>query len=153
MDSETCAADMAADNIFQEREQQPKGRRVVRVIDVALERVKEPQRRVGCMAKPLILAFGKQIGDKAIACVMGKGAQDGTGFADPPGNERQPFKRNHCVAAPICEPVVAGDDSAHLVALRPRPGDVGDPADWCDDEGVRCQRQLSTKPGAGARRC
>ena len=62
---------------LQRRQQQP--RSVVAVAgrrEVAVEGVEEPQRRVGRVVEALVLALGKQVGDQAVADVVGEGAQD-----------------------------------------------------------------------------
>src|ERR1043166_8720725 len=87
--------------------------------------MKEPQRRVGGVVESLRFAFGKQIRDQAIANVMGEGAKNVARFSMPPGHQRESFEADHGVAAPVGEPVVAGDDRADLVASGARAGLLG----------------------------
>ena len=97
-------------------------------LDVAVERVEEPERRVGGVVEPLVLALGEQVGDQAVADVVGEGAQDVAGLGVPAGGQRQALEADHRVAAPVGEPVVAGDHRAHLVAGGARAGRVLDAA-------------------------
>ena len=84
--------------------------------DVAIQGVKEPQRGVGGVVQAFVLALGKQVRDQPVADVMRKGAQNPARFGEPPGGERESFQADHRVAAPVGEPVVAGDHGAHFVA-------------------------------------
>ena len=47
---------------------------------------------------------------------MGEGAQDPAGFLMPPGGQGQALEADHGVAAPVGEPVVAGDHGERLIA-------------------------------------
>ncbi len=80
---------------------------------------------------------------------MGEGAQDVTGFAVTPGDQGEPFERDHGVAPPVGEPVVSGDDGLDLVARGMGAGDVLDAAGRRDDELVGGEDELGG--GAGVR--
>ena len=83
---------------------------------VAIERVEEPERRVGGVVERRPLAFGKQVGDQPVADVVGERAEDVAGLGVPAGGQRQAFEADHGVAAPVGEPVIAGDHGADFVA-------------------------------------
>ena len=87
---------------------------------IALDRVEEPQRRVGGVIEPLALAVREHVRDEAVAHVVSEGAQDITRLAVPVRRQRQPFEADHRVAAPVREPVVARDHRPHVVARRAR---------------------------------
>ena len=87
---------------------------------VAIDRVEEPERGVGRVIQAFPLAFGKEVRDEPVADVEGKGAEDRARLGMPAGEQRQPLEADHRVAAPVGEPVVAGDDRARLAAAGPR---------------------------------
>ncbi len=80
----------------------------------------------------------------------GEGAQDGTRVVVPTRHQRQPFEANHGVAAPVGEPVIAGDDGARLVAGRLRPRRLLDTAGRRDEKLIGRQRPFAA--GSGSRR-
>ena len=57
----------------------------------------------------------------------------------------KPFQADHGVAAPIGEPVVAGDHGANLVALGVRPRRIRHAADRRNQELVGGQHQLGAE--------
>ena len=87
---------------------------------IAVDGVKEPERRIGGMIQPLFLSLREHVGDQAIADVMCKRAKNVGSFHIPAGCERQPFQANHGVAAPVREPGITGNDGPHFV-----PGGLG----------------------------
>ena len=117
-------------------------------LEVAVDGVEEPERGVGGVVESLLLALGEEVGDEAVADVVGEGAEDVAGLAVPAGAEGQPLQADHGVAAPVGEPVVAGDDGAHLVAGRAGAGRLLDAAGRRDDELVGRQHQLAGQAGA-----
>ena len=54
-------------------------------------------------------------GDQPVADIIGESAQNVTSFEPTPGRQGQAFEADHRVAAPVGEPMVAGDDCAHFV--------------------------------------
>ena len=46
------------------------------VVQIAIERMKVPERGVGRVVQAFLLAFGKQVGDQAVADIVGERAQD-----------------------------------------------------------------------------
>ena len=113
--------------------------------------MEEPQRRIGGVIQAFAIAFRKHVRDQPVAHIMCESTQDPFTFRDAPGCEGQTFERDHRVAAPIGEPVIPGDDGAHLVTLGVRPDDIGDPADRRDDETVGGEDQLGREPLARGR--
>ena len=49
---------------------------VVRRVDVAVQGVEEPQRRIGRVIEPFVFAFREHVRDQAVANVVGERAQD-----------------------------------------------------------------------------
>ena len=84
--------------------------------EITAERVEKPERRVGRVIKPFLLAIGKHVRDQSVADVMREGAQDVSGLEPTAGHEREAFQTDHGVAAPIGEPMITGDDGADFVA-------------------------------------
>ena len=145
-DAEASAAQMVVYDIHKLGQQQPQGGPIRGVVHVAVDRVKIPQRGVGRMIEPLLAAFGKQVGNQAVADIMRERAEDPPGFIGAAGGQREAFQADHGVAAPVGEPVVARDDAADLVALRPGARRVLDAAGRRDEEMIGRERQF----GAGA---
>ena len=77
---------------------------------------------------------------------MGERSQDVAGFGVAAGGQRQSFEADHGVAAPVGEPVVAGDDGADFVARGLGPGGVLLPAVGRDQELVGGQDKLPRRP-------
>ena len=86
---------------------------------ITVNRVEEPERRVGGVIDALVFAVGEIVRDQAVADVLGEGAEDVARFVQPPGAYGQPFEADHRVAAPIREPMIAGDDGTDFVAAQP----------------------------------
>ena len=122
--------------------------------DVAADGVEEPERRVGGVIQALALAVRKHVGDQPVAHVAREGPQDERRFAGAAGSERQPFEADHRVAAPVGEPVIAGDHRARLGAERHGPRRVFGPRGRRDEELIGGQHQLRrtgrTAAGPGA---
>ena len=112
-----------------------------------MDGVEEPQGGVGGVIEPLLGAFRKHVRDEAVANVVAERAQDVAGLALASRAERQPFEADHRVAAPVGEPVVAGDDRADLVAHRPRPRGLLDAAGRRDDELIGGQDEFGRRTG------
>jgi hypothetical protein len=81
-----------------------------------MDRVEEPERRVGGVVQPLLGSLGEHVRNEAIAHVVAERAQDVSRFALTPCAERQPLEADHRVAAPVRKPVVARDHGPYLVA-------------------------------------
>ena len=110
--------------------------------EIATERVEEPEGRVGGVIKPFLLAVGKHVRDQAVADVMRERAQDVARFEAAAGRERQAFETDHRVAAPIGEPMIAGDDGAHFIAGGVRARRFLGAAGGRDDKLVRRENQF-----------
>ena len=114
--------------------------------------MEEPQRGVGRVIEAFLLALREHVRDQAVADVVGEGSQDVAGFGLAAGRERQPLEADHRVAAPVGEPVIAGDDRADFVA-----GGVGarrflGPSGRRDDELIGGQHELGRRLPCARRR-
>src|SRR6185437_13708043 len=76
---------------------------------------------------------------------MSKCTQDVSGFGMTAGREREPFEADHCVASPVGEPVITGDDGANLVSGGERSRCIGDAARGSDEELICCENEFSTE--------
>ncbi len=114
----------------------------------ALDGVKEPQRRIGRVIEPLVLPFGEHVGQQSVADVAGEGADQVARFGTAAGHEGQPFEADHRVAAPIGEPVVAGDHAADLVAGGMCLRGVGYAARRADQELIGRQHEFCRRPAS-----
>src|SRR6185312_6498189 len=111
--------------------------------------VEVQQAGVGGVVGGLMAALGEAVGDQPVADVMGERVQDAAGLFVPSGHERQPLEADHRVAAPVGEPVVAGD---HRPRLRVASAAVvGGAAGRDDDELVGGQHQQRADVVAGGR--
>src|ERR1700722_13487233 len=106
-------------------------------MQIARKRVKKPQRRVGGVIEAGFLSFREQIGDQSVANVMREGAQDPPRFGAAASDQRQTFQADHGVAAPIAEPVIAGDYGADLFPGSARPHPILMPARRLEQELIR----------------
>ena len=71
------------DDVAQHRQQLAQRFVVAGREQVAIDRVEEPQRRVGGVIQPLALALGKHVRDEPVAHVVRERAQDVAGLAEP----------------------------------------------------------------------
>ena len=110
--------------------------------DVSLDGVEEPERRVGGVIQPFARAVGKHVRDEAVPHVVRERAEDVLGLAVPVRGQRQPFEADHRVAAPVGEPVIAGDHRAHFFARGPGARRFFGASGRRDDELIRREHQL-----------
>ena len=73
---------------------------------------------------------------------MREGTQDVTRFDLAAGGERQSFQADHCVAAPVGEPVIAGDNAANFVSGGTRARRIFAASHWCEHELIGCPNQF-----------
>src|SRR5690349_239901 len=92
------------------------GRSIVGVVEVSTKRVKKPKRRIGGVIKTLPLSIREHVWDEPVADIRGEGSQDISGLQTTASNERETLQRNHGVASPVGEPMIAGDDCSDFVA-------------------------------------
>src|SRR5215469_18371562 len=76
----------------------------------------------------------KHVRDESVPYILRKGSEDISGLLYTAGYERQPFQGDHRVAAPVCEPVIAGKDRAFFVAIGMRPRRILEAVRGVDDE-------------------
>ena len=92
--------------------------------------------------------LGKEVGNQAVANVVREGPKDAARLLVPAGEQRQPLQADHRVAAPVGEPVVAGDDRrVRNVVVRPAGGGL---ARRRDDERVGREHQFVGRARAQA---
>ena len=83
--AEAGAFEVMPYDVFQDRQQEFQGRLVLTMLDIAVQRVKEPQRRVGRVVEALIFSFREHVRDQSVAQVVSEGAQDPACLDRPPG--------------------------------------------------------------------
>ena len=84
--------------------------------EIAVDGVEEPQRRVGGVVQPCRSRPRETCSESGRRARSGRTcAGSSAASLRAPGRKRQPFQADHGVAAPVGEPVIAGD---HLFALR-----------------------------------
>ena len=91
-DAEARAAQVVLDDVQQLRQEQLEGGPVAGDLEVAVDGVEEPERRVGGVVEAFLLALGEHVGDEAVADVMGEGAQDPAGLGVAAGGEGQALR-------------------------------------------------------------
>ena len=116
VDVERGALAMAAHDVLQHRQQLLDERVIAGDGVVAVQRVEEPERRVGGVVQPFALAFREHVRDQAVPHVQRERPQDVVRLGVAAGDEGQAFEADHRVAAPVGEPRVAGDHRARLGA-------------------------------------
>ena len=142
MDAELRAAQVMLDDRLQRRQRPNECATIVGHVDVAMQRVEEPERRIGRVIESLIAPVGEHVRDQAVANVMLERPEDESGLTMTARYERQPFEADHRVASPIGEPVIASDDRADLVAGRGGSRRIDDASRWCEDELIGREHEL-----------
>jgi len=140
---------MVLDDLAEGRQEELEGGAVVRGAQVAVEGVEEPEGSVGGVVEPLVLALGEHVRDQAVLDVAREHPEDRAGLDVAAGGECEPLQRDHGVAAPVREPVVAGDDGPDLVAGGLGARQVLDATGGGDDELVGGEDELGGGAGAG----
>src|SRR5262249_61802955 len=102
--------------------------------DVTVDCMEEPKGCVGRVIQTVSRTLRKQIRQKPIPKVMGKGQENSTGFRAPTCGQRQSLEADHRVPAPIGKPVVSRDDASCVIACRWRAGGGGCSSGGLDDE-------------------
>ena len=92
LDAEARALEMMPYDVLQDRQKEFQGPLVLAMLDIAVQRVKEPQRRIGGVVEALILSFREQVWDQPVAHVVSEGAQDPPCLDRSPGRQRQSFE-------------------------------------------------------------
>ena len=111
-----------------------------------MDGVEEPERRIRGVVQALLGSLRKHVRNQPVAHVVAERPQDVARLALPARAEREPFEADHGVAAPIREPVVAGDHRAHFIAHRPGARRFFDAAGGSDDELIGGLDQLLDHP-------
>src|SRR3954449_5415003 len=100
--------------------------------------MEEPHSGISGVIQPRALAFRKHIRYQSVANVTSKRPKNVGCFDESAGGEGQTFQADHRVPAPICEPVITGDNSSYFVSCRTCPDGFFEPACWRDDELIGC---------------
>src|ERR1043165_4664247 len=143
VDAEARAFEVALADVVHLGEEDFERDAVVGRPKIAVERVEEPERRVGSVVEALVRAVGEHVGDEAVAYVLAEGSENPAGLAEAARGEGDTFQTYHRVAAPVCEPVVAGDDRAHFLAGGVRARGILLAARGRDDELIRREREFA----------
>ena len=144
-DAEPGTRQVQSDDLVERRQQIAQRLGVLRRGDVAIERMKEPERRVGRIVETLLVAFGEQIRNQPVAEMMRKRHQQTARLGDPAGADRQAFEADHRVAAPVGEPVIAGDDASRFPAGGPGARRLGGTGRRLDHELIRREHELGAR--------
>ena len=101
--------------------------------------------------RPRLFSLGEEVRNQPVLDVLSEGAEDVARLGVAAGDERQPLQADHRVAAPVGEPVVAGDDRSGLIAVGVGAGGIGDAGNRRDDELVGGKDQFRGEPSSGSR--
>ena len=122
---------------------------VARGAEIAIDGVEVPEAGVGGVVEALAGAFREHVGDQAVPHVVGEGAEDVARLLVAARQEGQALEVDHRVAAPVGEPVIAGDDRARLVPGGADQGRVGHAPGRRHHELVGGQDELGGRTRAG----
>src|SRR5207237_8450717 len=148
MNVEASTPQMMLGDIDQDRQQQVQSGPIIGVMQVTTKRVKKPQSCVGGVIKPFFFSIRKHVWDESIANVMREGAQNISRVQRATGNECESLQRNHGIASPIGEPVIAGDYGSHFIAGGVCASGFFRPTSWGDNELVARKNELGRKSAA-----
>src|SRR4051812_35489545 len=104
------------DDVLESGHEEAPGAQVARGCQVAVNGMEIPQCGVRGVVEPLPFALGKKIRYQSVTNVVAEGAEDIACFDLATRGKGEAFEADHGVAAPVGEPVVAGDNGAHLIA-------------------------------------
>src|SRR5256885_1257262 len=82
-------------DVDQTRQQELQRLAVMRDLDVAVDRVEEPERGIGGVVEALRLAFGKMVWYQAVADVLRKRPQNVARLGVAAGHQGQAFEADH----------------------------------------------------------
>src|SRR5215469_13695365 len=134
MNAESSPSLVECDDLFELRKEALQRLLVTACVKVALRGMEEPQRGVSRVIESFSGSLRKHVGDESVPDILREGSQDVSGLLHTASYERQPFKGDHRVAAPVCEPVIAGKDRALFVAISMRPRRILEAVSRMDDE-------------------
>src|SRR5207237_5285444 len=103
-------------------------------LEITVQCVKEPKRRVGGVVSAFLGAVRKHVWNQTISDIMRERAQDVAGLEQSSRDQGQAFQANHRVASPIGEPMISGDDGPDFVAGGMRAGGFFEPPRGCDNK-------------------
>ena len=152
LDAEAGAFEVMPYDVREDWQKELQGRLVPAMLDIAVQRVKEPQRRIGGVIEALVLSFRKQVRNESVAYVVSKGPQDPARLDRSPGCQSDSRERDHRVPTPVGEPVVTRDHRADLISLGARPRPISNAPHRGDDKGVGGEDEFSCEPDLCRRR-
>ena len=117
------AFDVPINDRFEDEEKFLEQRCVLRRLQVAINRVEIPERRVyrvvfnrrGCCIGGNV---GETVGELTLVHVFRKGQKNISGFGKASRRQRQPFQRDHRIAPPIAKPRIPRDDRVQCNAFH-----------------------------------
>ncbi len=113
---------MAVDDAGKRGEELAQEQPIAGMAHVSIDGVEEPQRGVSRVIEPFTFAFREHVGNQPVADVGGKRLEDVARLGVSSRQQSQAFEADHRVAAPVGEPVIAGDDRAGFAAAGARAG-------------------------------
>src|SRR5205814_3941654 len=133
MNVEPRAAQMMFDDVDQRRQKKLQCRAVGGSLEIPVQRVEEPKRRVGGVVFAFLGAVGEHIWNQTVTDIMRECAQNVAGLEQSSRDQGQAFQTDHRVASPIGEPMISGDDGPDFVAGGMRAGGLFAPSCGCDN--------------------
>src|SRR4051812_31696927 len=119
LDSITCSADVPVNDIGEHRIELVSHKSEVSAVFAVLPNSFQiPERRINRVVLGRLPRVGEDVGQHATVYMFCESQQNVACDFIVTGDERQTGKRNHRVASPIAEPVVAGNDGLQRSAPR-----------------------------------
>ena len=118
VDAVAGARDVRLDHGGENREKFLQRHGILRRFEILPDGFDIPQRGIDGVVFWLAPDVREIVGEHPAVNVARKSEKDLPGNGSPAGRERQSRQRNHGVAAPIAEPVIAGDDAAAVRLFR-----------------------------------
>src|SRR5438045_9550115 len=101
MNVEPRAAQMMFDDVDQRRQKKLQWRAVGRSLEITIQRVEEPKRRVGGVIFAFLGPVGEHVWNQTVTDITREGAQDVAGLEQSSRDQGQAFQTDHRVPAPI----------------------------------------------------
>src|SRR4051812_40172875 len=105
---------MMLDDIPQFRQEKTKRFTISGSVEETSNRLEVPERRVRRVVEALAFMFRKEVGKQTVLYIVTERTQDVSGLDFTSRGESQAFKTDHGVAAPVCKPMVAGEDRTYF---------------------------------------
>src|SRR3954468_20861491 len=88
---------------------------IVGALQIARYRVEIPERCVGGVIESLIASIREHVRNQTVMDVVRERTKNERRLALPSRGERQSLETDHRIAAPVGEPVIAGDDRSNFI--------------------------------------